>query len=261
MVILTGDQMRAAEKLAVEAGTSFEQLMENAGNGAAQAMILRFGELLVPGANILILLGRGNNGGDGLVIARVLLQWQPELTIDLAFCLEGQLSPLAALNLSRLEEYPQIRAWNQPDQQTFSMLCQRSCLILDGIFGTGFHGQLPGPAALAVQTANSSSAKRIALDIPTGINGDNGLAADNSFQADITYAFAAKNQRIFSNPPVFSAERLKSLKSALTSRCWAGQAVLYWPISKLSVRCFHPADRIPTRAATDGCWSPADVVQ
>ena len=192
MVILTGDQMRAAEKLAVEDGTSFEQLMENAGNGAAQAMIRRFGELLVPGANILILLGRGNNGGDGLVIARVLLQWQPELTIDLAFCLKGQLSPLAALNLSRLEEYPQIRVWNQPDQQTFSMLCQRSCLILDGIFGTGFHGQLPGPAALAVQTANSSSAKRIALDIPTGINGDNGLAADNSFQADITYAFAAK---------------------------------------------------------------------
>ena len=56
MVILTGDQMRAAEKLAVEDGTSFEQLMENAGNGAAQAMIRRFGELLVPGANILILL-------------------------------------------------------------------------------------------------------------------------------------------------------------------------------------------------------------
>ena len=133
------------------------------------------------------------------------------------------------------------------------MLCQRSCLILDGIFGTGFHGQLPGPAALAVQTANSSSAKRIALDIPTGINGDNGLAADNSFQADITYAFAAKKPAHILKSSRFLCGEVEVIEIGIDQQMLGRQAVLYWPISKLSVRCFHPADRIPTRAATEGC--------
>lgn len=192
MVILTGEQMRVAEKMAVKAGTSYEQLMENAGYGAADAIKRRYGQLLTPGAHLLILLGRGNNGGDGLVIARALLQWQPELTFDLVFCLGHQLSSLASLNLARLEEYPQIHVWDDADHETLTRLCQKSCLILDGIFGTGFHGQLPESVALAVRTANQSTAKRIALDIPTGVNGDNGITADDSFQADFTCTFAAK---------------------------------------------------------------------
>ena len=95
MCILSGSQMRSAEKIAVENGTSFEQLMENAGMGAADAIRRRYHFLLTSGSNILILLGRGNNGGDGLVIARALLQWQPELSVDIVFCLGDQLSPLA----------------------------------------------------------------------------------------------------------------------------------------------------------------------
>lgn len=192
MYILCGSQMRTAEKIAVENGTSFEQLMENAGMGAAEAIRRRFASRLMPGSNILILLGRGNNGGDGLVIARALLQWQPELTVNIVFCLGDQLSPLAALNLSRLEEFKQVHLWTETDRKTTEWLCQKSDLILDGIFGTGFHGQLPESAATAVRAANQSGAKRIALDIPTGINGDNGIAAMDSFRADYTCTFAAK---------------------------------------------------------------------
>lgn len=192
MCILNGSQMRSAEKIAVENGTSFEQLMENAGMGAADAIRRRYHSLLTSGSNILILLGRGNNGGDGLVIARALLQWQPELSVDIVFCLGDQLSPLASLNLSRLEEYPQVHLWTEMEQDAIDRLCKKSSLILDGIFGTGFHGQLPESVAMAVRAANQSSAKRIALDIPTGVNGDNGIAAADSFQADYTCTFAAK---------------------------------------------------------------------
>lgn len=192
MCILSGNQMRTAEKIAVENGTSFEQLMENAGMGAAEAIRKRFASRLTPGSNILILLGRGNNGGDGLVIARALLQWQPELTVDIVFCLGDQLSPLASLNLSRLDAFSQVHLWKNADQTAIDQLCQKSSLILDGIFGTGFHGQLPESVAVAVRAANQSGAIRIALDIPTGINGDNGIAAEDSFQADYTYTFAAK---------------------------------------------------------------------
>ena len=104
MRVLTAEEMRRAEKLAVEAGSSYEALMEQAGQGAASLLLSRERARLEK-EGLTVLLGRGNNGGDGLVIARAVLEALPEAGVRLIFCLGEALSELAALNLARLERF------------------------------------------------------------------------------------------------------------------------------------------------------------
>ena len=187
MRILTSEEMRRAEKLAVEAGSSYEALMELAGQGAASLLLSRERARLEK-EGLTVLLGRGNNGGDGLVIARAVLEALPEVKVRLVFCLGEALSELAALNLVRLDRFggrAERYAAEEAPAGAFSGV------ILDGIFGTGFHGSLPDSLRPVLRAANRSDSVRIALDIPTGINGDNGFCDPDAFRAEGTYAFAA----------------------------------------------------------------------
>ena len=193
--LLTSSQMRTAEKLAAPLAPipdGFEWLMENAGRAAAEAIERRYSDRFQNErtCRMVILLGKGNNGGDGLVIARVLLEKYPGLSVTLLFCMGHTLSPLAQLNLDRLEK---ISGWKSADatETDLPALFGDSVFILDGIFGTGFHGQLPEPLVPILRAANGSPAVRIALDIPTGVNGDNGLSDPDAFHAEYTCAFAA----------------------------------------------------------------------
>lgn len=188
MRVLTSDQMRLAEKLAVDAGSSYEELMEQAGQGAASLLWNRERARLQQGG-LTVLLGRGNNGGDGLVIARALLEALPDIQVRLIFCLGEQLSELATLNLARLEQFGERVQRFSLDTLPENLFT--GGVVLDGIFGTGFHGSLPEGLKPVLRAANDGGALRVALDIPTGVNGDNGLLDPDSFQASVTYAFAA----------------------------------------------------------------------
>ena len=179
MKVYTSEQMRERERAAVEAGSSYEQLMENAGQAAAQDILKR----VDAARSVLILCGKGNNGGDGLVIARVLEQYG--FTVTVSFVCGEDLSALSVLNRERLASLP------------ISFLAPSECLsvvpqvIIDGIFGTGFQGELPESIQAILRQANQVKARRIALDMPTGLNGDTGECDADTFIADICYAFAA----------------------------------------------------------------------
>jgi len=184
--VLTSASMKIAEKIAVQKGSSYSELMENAGKGAADK-ILRLCEVF--GKQITILCGKGNNAGDGLVVARHLSQMGANVTV--IFLLGKELSPLAEENLTALEEM-QVYTWDAEvsEERRLSMVKQ-SDIIIDAVFGTGFDGELPSECKKFFETANSTDAIRIALDIPSGVNCDTGLFDESSFRADYTYAFAA----------------------------------------------------------------------
>ncbi|OAM39724.1 MULTISPECIES: NAD(P)H-hydrate epimerase [Eikenella] len=199
--IYTAAQMREREQAAVEAGTSFLQLMENAGQAAAADLLRRLPE---PGRALLV-CGKGNNGGDALVIARVLQQhgWQA----DIVLLLGAILSDLAETNRQRLQGLDGIRFL--PAEALPAELEQGYSLIIDGIFGTGFSGSLPPEAAECCRQINRAVGYKVALDIPTGLNGDTGEAADDTFRANLTYAFAA----------------LKPAHAGPTAQQWCGEIV------------------------------------
>ena len=190
MKIYTAAEMREHEQMAVDKGTTFEQLMENAGQAAAADLLRRFPKA----GRALIVCGKGNNGGDGLVIARVLSEqdWQ----IDVAFVLGDKLSPLAQLNRERLNHSDGvsfIRSDELEDRTTGRLRTLKTGydLVIEGIFGTGFSGALPETAAAICRLLNQTDGFKIALDIPTGLNCDTGEADKDTFRADLTYTFAA----------------------------------------------------------------------
>lgn len=177
MRVLTRAQMRAAEDAAVQAGTSYEQLMENAGMAAAREIA----ERMPTPAGALLLCGRGNNAGDAFVLGRLLAAqgWQVEW---LPLCGED-FSPLAAKNLARLPGGARRVDEAEADYG--------AALVVDAVFGIGFRGELPGNVRAVFTKANAAPGLRVALDLPSGLDCDTGEASPDSFRAGLTLTFGA----------------------------------------------------------------------
>ena len=183
MKIYTAAEMREHEQMAVDKGTTFEQLMESAGRAAAADLLRRRPQA----GRVLIVCGKGNNGGDGLVMARILQAhgWRA----DILFAAGEKLSELAELNRGRLQGLDGIGLIAAED--LVGRLKTGYDVIIEGIFGTGFGGRLPADIAAICRLLNQSDGLKVALDIPTGLNCDTGEADADTFRADLTYTFAA----------------------------------------------------------------------
>ena len=178
--VLDRAQMKAAEAAADAAGTSYAQLMENAGAAAAGAL-----EKLAPGrAEILLLCGSGNNAGDAFVMARLLAPKGYRVTwLDATEKGEGRYSPLAAQNRKKMPQaVRQVTVESAPWDAGF---------IVDAVFGTGFHGPFPKEVSRVFQKANGVAGIRVALDIPSGLDCDTGEALPDTFRARHTFTFGA----------------------------------------------------------------------
>ena len=174
--VLTINQTRAAEQAAVDAGSSFWQLMETAGTAAAQDLLKRPVNL----QSYWILCGKGNNGGDGLVMARILALAGKHVTVSLMQ--GGVSSDLASQNLAALPDNVVIQA------PAVALLLNHDCVI-DAVFGIGFDGELSKDLQAVFHALASRPCLRVALDIPSGSHADSGHIAAHSFQADVCYAF------------------------------------------------------------------------
>ncbi len=161
--------------------------MENAGLRSYDFVREKIG---LKEGRISILLGKGNNGGDGLVLARHLVNNGYEVRL---FSLASPLdfSPLAAANWEILEamglECQVIE--DERDMLLLKIVLLSSKLIVDAIFGSGFHGNVSGFAADVIRLVNDCERPVLALDLPSGVNGDNGLASDPAIAAHWTIAF------------------------------------------------------------------------
>ena len=174
--VYTVAQMRAWEDAAVTAGSSYATLMENAGARAAADLFSRF----EAPQRLLVLCGKGTNGGDGLVLAR---HWaQAGWPAAVCLLLGENLSPLSAANLANLP--PSVQ--RLPPERL-----PESDVVVDAVFGTGYSGELPAAVAMLMRQINRQSGCKVALDMPSGINSDHGHIAADSFCAHITYAFQA----------------------------------------------------------------------
>lgn len=164
------------EKKAYQKGALEENYMEKAGEGVAQAVLCFL--LSFPASKVCLLAGKGNNGGDAFVAGRYLLS--KGLTVE-AIQLEPykNCSWLCRLNRERFEKqggkvYSKIKEFSP---QT---------LILDGLFGTGFKGSVQAPYDVLIQKANQSGQPILALDIPSGLNGETGEVFGQVIQATKT---------------------------------------------------------------------------
>ncbi len=163
---ITCEQMKQLEKKADSAGLSYLTMMENAGIAVASA-IKESGNMT--GKKAAIFCGKGNNGGDGFVIARLLSDMNMFVTVVLA---DGEpVTPDAVYNYNLLREYP-VKIMDIHNVE--SMSNPSADVIVDAVYGTGFHGKLNDEGLVAVYLMNSmkKSAKIFSVDIPSGLCGD-----------------------------------------------------------------------------------------
>lgn len=187
MKIISSEIMQLLERRTItEAGIPGSVLMENAGRSCTEQILSSFGDM--KGRRALIMAGKGNNGGDGYVIARLLKEqgWEVEV---LVLADRQQIKGDAALNLGRLDSAELTFAADKLPEQ-FNILLSRANLIIDAIFGTGLSNKISGIAADAIKAINLSGRPVVAVDIPSGLHASTGQIMGDAVRADLTVTFA-----------------------------------------------------------------------
>ena len=190
MRVLTGAEMKRLDRWAIDIyGMPSLLLMENAGAAAVK----KSGQILnkLEGKQIIILAGKGNNGGDALVAARHLHDLGAEIRLFLVFAPE-EMSGDVAVNWQLIEK--KGLKWHMlRDENSFYILRLRlnQCdLVIDGIFGTGFKGSPDNNVVRVIQAVNESNVPVLAIDIPSGLDADTGRVENCAVKADHTITFA-----------------------------------------------------------------------
>ncbi|UKV16749.1 NAD(P)H-hydrate dehydratase [Thalassospiraceae bacterium SW-3-3] len=172
--ILTTEQMYEADRKTIEAGTTGDALMENAGAAVVAEIVSRW----TP-RSVTVLCGPGNNGGDGFVIARLLRNagWSVRLGL---LCDADKLTGDAALNAGR---------WDGAVERLSPALLVGADLIVDCLFGAGLARSIEGELAELVCAVNACGVPVIAVDVPSGVDGNSGEVRGVSIKADVTVTF------------------------------------------------------------------------
>jgi hydroxyethylthiazole kinase-like uncharacterized protein yjeF len=193
MKIVTIDQMRALEVRAErELEMSSRVLMENAGRSAADLLHSWAGD--IQGKNVVLLIGPGNNGGDGLVIARHLKSWGARITLYL--WKEGQivLGGVDGFSMPARDDLKHLR-----------VAVASADFVLDAILGTGRSRPLhptmrESLAVVREERQRRPSLRVVAVDLPTGVNADTGEADEGAIPADLTITLANPKLGLFFFP-------------------------------------------------------------
>ena len=183
--------MKLLEDMAEEIGISKLVLMENAGLQLANIIQKQYSKN--KSKNILIVCGSGNNGGDGLVCARHLIQFADEITICL-LNIKGELKTNEIKkNWNLIEGIKQIKKMevfqNKNFTKEFENEVNKSDIIVDALFGTGLHGKLNNQIAFVMNQINKSEKSIVAVDIPSGLNPLDGSVANYVIKAELTVTF------------------------------------------------------------------------
>jgi ADP-dependent NAD(P)H-hydrate dehydratase / NAD(P)H-hydrate epimerase len=186
--ILTPAAMKSADQAAAERyGMPSLILMENAGRAVVEEIERQYGSL--NGAAVLVVCGKGNNGGDGLVAARHALARGAEVTVALMER-ETELSGDARVNLDILKkgQYGELEI---APFAAVRLKRKRFRFIIDAVFGTSFHGAVKGKYKTAIEWINSRNLYRIAVDVPSGLDALSGEVGTVAVKATRTVTLAA----------------------------------------------------------------------
>lgn len=210
MRVVTAETMRRLDRKTIEeAGIPGMVLMENAGRGAAGEILRSYSP--IPGRKkVAIVAGRGNNGGDGFVIARYLINRGLAVTVFL-LALPEEVKGDAETNLSiLLRMQADVRAISGEDAWKAARPEFSACgLIVDAIFGTGLSSDVRGLQREVINDMNRSGVPVVSVDLPSGLHADTGEVLGTCVKADCTITFALPKAGLFIYPGADYAGRVK----------------------------------------------------
>ena len=203
--VFTAAEMRALDARAIaELGIPGPRLMENAGAGAARLISREFAP--IRGKRVLILCGKGNNGGDGFVVAR-RLQAQGARVQVLLIGRRSDVKGDAALALKRWRGRIEEIAAESRLRALGPVLAQTD-VIVDALLGTGLTGPAHGLVAEAIGAVNAAGRPVVSLDLPSGLGSDQGALLGPTVKATLTATFAGYKRSLVLHPGASHAGRI-----------------------------------------------------
>ena len=185
MKIASVEEMRLMDRFAIEKlGITEEILMENAGLAAINVLQNKIG---IKGRKFVIFCGTGNNGGDGLVVARLIHSQGGRVKVFLISD-KNKFRGAAQTNMAIIDKLP-IEVLKLENAIAAKKDIAHCDMIIDAIFGTGLDRPVAGLAADVIALANKSKKKVLSLDIPSGVNGNTGEVMGVAVRADYTATF------------------------------------------------------------------------
>lgn len=192
-IVMTREEVRAFDAWAINTlGIPGVVLMENAGRSCAELVIDKIADVVNP--RVCVFCGTGNNGGDGYVIARHLLN----SGVNVAVIICGDRSKIkgdAKINLDILESMDQSVVQINPSDDNaagqFKILIKEADIIVDSLFGTGLRGRLSDEYKQLIDCINARKCPALAVDIPSGLDCDTGQPLGPAIKADYTVTFVA----------------------------------------------------------------------
>src|SRR6516165_1359636 len=179
--------MRAIDRWAIdEQGVPGLDLMERAGTGVARAV-----ERLAPDGPVAVVCGKGNNGGDGLVVARVLREAGRQARVA-CVAPPQDFGGDALVNLERLPGEPPLQLPSGAGPETAlgrAAVFEGATVVVDALLGTGFSGPPRGVVAEAIAAINDTRAPVVSVDVPSGVDASTGVVAQPAVRATLTVTF------------------------------------------------------------------------
>jgi hydroxyethylthiazole kinase-like uncharacterized protein yjeF len=225
MKVATAELMRKLDQRAIsEFGIPGMVLMENAARGIVNTLFRSFPDLLT--SRIGVLAGRGNNGGDGLAVARYLANRGISCRVFL-FAAQEEIKGDAGANLGILKRMGVAvqEVLNLEEWEGQKALVGSVDLLLDGIFGTGLKGPVEGFFREIIESVNSLKKPVVAIDIPSGLDADNGQVLGACIQARITVTFGLAKRGLLVHPGAQAAGRVVIVDISLPARAVEGEKI------------------------------------
>ena len=195
--VLTVDEMREVDRIMIEdIGVSLDQMMENAGRNLAQFIRTEFG----PDSQVCVLVGKGSNGGGGLVAARHLANWGHTVCIVLAtpghYFHDQSMRQLRIVNNMQI---PTLHGWLKEKSPEIAQQFQETDVIVDALIGYSLVGKPQDVYADLIRWANQAQKPVIALDGPSGLNLSSGRCFEPTINAAATLTLAAPKEGLAKN--------------------------------------------------------------
>jgi NAD(P)H-hydrate epimerase len=208
-------------------------LMENAGRGAVEEIVALYGGRLPPGLEVVVVCGAGNNAGDGYVVARRLTLLGADVQV-VALADRDRLRGDALVNHDAfrgiggriLAVSPGNGAADLGEDSAVVQLLAGAKLIVDALLGTGVDREVVGLARELIERVNAAPARKVALDLPSGLDADSGAVHGVSVHAELTVTFAAHKLGLLTPSGLRQAGRVvvKDIGVPLSERDGVGQS-------------------------------------
>ena len=217
MKVVTAEVMQQLDRRTIEeAGIPGVVLMENAGRGAVRVLLENYPHVL--NGTVAIIAGKGNNGGDGFVIARYLINRGISVCIFL-LGVRGKIQGDAKVNLTSalkmkvpLTEIQDSAGWKAHRREL-----EGCALIVDAIFGTGLTSDIVGLIGEVINDLNGLDIPTVAVDLPSGLHPDTGAVLGTCVHADCTVTFGLPKRGLFLYPGAQHAGRITIVDISIPS--------------------------------------------